>query len=66
MLHSRDWQPVMWGSNLTCESNVTFYTMRRKKKTQNLAELLVCLTVRNRASNDKLSETSNLEIVMSH
>lgn len=42
MLHSRDWQAVIWGSNLTCESNVTFYTMRKKKK---LAEFLVCLTV---------------------
>ena len=43
-LHSRDWQSVIWGSNLTCESNVTFYIIRKKKTLQNFQYALLSET----------------------
>ena len=49
------------GDQIWLVSQMLHFTQWEKKK--NLAEFLVCLTVWNRASNNKWSETSNLEIV---
>ena len=48
------------GDQIWLLSQMLHFTQWGKK---NLAEFLVCLTVWNRASNNKWSETSNLEIV---